>query len=120
MMNRIGELTAELLSSMNQYDLKRLDNIFSEDISLYYPGLPPMVGKKMSLIFLKKLFSNFEYLHFKQTGFIASNNQACVIWENEGRRKNSDIYSNMGVTLIEIMDDKIVLLSDYFKFEVPH
>ncbi|OCQ53690.1 SnoaL-like domain protein [Photorhabdus australis subsp. thailandensis] len=120
MMNRIDELTAELLSSMNQYDLKRLDNIFSENISLHYPSLPPMIGKKMSLTFLNKLFSNFKYLHFTQTGFIASNNQACVIWENEGLRKNSDTYSNMGVTLIEIMDDKIILLSDYFKFEVPH
>ncbi|CAQ84770.1 nuclear transport factor 2 family protein [Photorhabdus asymbiotica] len=120
MMSQIDELTTELICAMNQYDLKQLDNIFSENISLHYPGLRPMVGKKMSLIFLKKLFSNFKYLHFTQTGFIASNNKACIIWENEGRRKNSDIYSNMGVTLIEVMDDKIVFLSDYFKFEVPN
>jgi ketosteroid isomerase-like protein len=111
MANNIGKLA---------YDLEHLGRIFSDDVSLNYPGLRPMVGKRMSLTFLRRLFSQFAYLHFTQTDIIVDENRACIVWENKGCRNNGNPYNNKGVTLVEAADNKIYFLSDYFKFQVTN
>ncbi|AKJ29076.1 nuclear transport factor 2 family protein [Caldimonas brevitalea] len=108
-------LTQHLFRAMNDQDLHALGEIFDEGVSFDFPGLRPMQGKKTVLFFLQRLYGNFEYLTFTQTGVLSDGARACVFWENEGVWKGAGPYRNAGATLVEATGGKITLLSDYFK-----
>ena len=59
--------------------------------------------------------SNYPELKFKIENIIVDDAGAAVVWSNKGRFKSGEPYMNQGITLVQIREGKIVLISDYFK-----
>jgi ketosteroid isomerase-like protein len=89
--------------------------IFHNDITMDFPGAKNINGKTSVVLFLKRIFSNYENINFKISEAFYSGNKICVAWENNGIRKNGDVYQNRGMTLMRLNNNKIIYLSDYFK-----
>lgn len=100
---------------MNNRDLSLLEQNLSPDAIFDFPGTGLLHGPRKILIFLKVLFRKYPRLIFDVDDIIQDGNRIVVVWHNEGETSTRQTYQNRGVTVVHIRDDKIVLISDYFK-----
>jgi hypothetical protein len=54
-------------------------------------------------------------LNFYIQRIIIQGQQAAIHWTNQGKNRHDAPYENEGVTIMELMDGKIVFISDFFK-----
>lgn len=116
-MNGVRDATQAFFSGINARDMTALANVLDDAVLLQYPGLRTVEGKGPTLVFFRQLLSRFERLTFNEVDIVTDATRACVFWVNEGLRKDGTDYRNSGVTLVAEARGKIVLLSDYFKFD---
>lgn len=109
------EIVQILFNALNSRDLTPLDVYLDEDASFDFPGTGLISGRKKILLFFKILFRKYSRLTFSVLKVIEEEERACAVWTNEGEGKGGKSYSNRGITLLELKEGRIVLLSDYFK-----
>ena len=104
-----------LFEAMNTRDLQNFTELLAEEIIFHFPGTAPLEGPDRIIRFLKVLFYKFPRLDFKISRIVANETGAAVEWTNEGNFRKGAPYTNAGVTWLELVDGKIVYLSDTFK-----
>jgi ketosteroid isomerase-like protein len=111
------DLAKHVFAGMNSKDFECLKPLLSDEIMFYFPGTPPVEGPRRVIIFLNALMRKYKDLTFKISDIVIdeADRKACVIWTNFGQHANGKDYQNSGITLMKFSDDKILLLSDYFK-----
>lgn len=109
------ELSAMVFEAFNMRDFSILEPWLEEDVCLDFPGVKLIEGKRKFLIFTSALFRSYPKLEFSVYDILLDGDKSCIVWTNEGLDSSGNKYLNRGVTLVEIRDGKIVLLSDYFK-----
>jgi len=100
---------------LNQRDMTAFENLLADDAELYFPKTKPLLGKERVIRFFKILFKRFPKLEFKVEGNIVEGPRAVVHWTNQGVRKDQEPYDNEGVTWLEMEENKVTLISDFFK-----
>ena len=100
---------------LNERDLDEADNLLDPRTEFYFPKTKPIIGKDRILKFLKIFFRQYPELIFTVERVIRQGDQAAVHWTNRGVSRRREPYENEGVTILEIKDDKIVYISDFFK-----
>ena len=100
---------------MNTRDFFDLDHLLAENAVFDFPGVGSIEGRRRILLFFKVLFRKYPQLTFTVEDIIAEEDKVCVVWSNEGEDKKGNSYSNRGVTLVKLDNEKITSISDYFK-----
>jgi ketosteroid isomerase-like protein len=100
---------------MSQRKQSQLENLLSDSAEFYFPKTQPLLGKDRILKFFKFLWRQYPELTFEIQRVVLQGQTAAVHWTNRGMSRKGDPYENEGVTLLEIKDDKIVYISDFFK-----
>jgi len=104
-----------IFSSLNTRDLSDLQMYLADNAQLDFPGAGCMKGKKRVLLFFKVLFRKYSYLEFTVDDVIVEGDRACVVWHNVGDDSKGNPYKNSGITLVNMSEEKILFISDYFK-----
>ena len=99
----------------NARDTDRMAELLHEDAELYFPKTQPLIGKDRILKFLNILFRQYPELNFEVQRIICEDSRAAVHWMNKGRSRKNEPYQNEGATILEMVDDKITFISDFFK-----
>jgi ketosteroid isomerase-like protein len=99
----------------NSRDMDRMGELLHEDAEFYFPKTQPLIGKARILKFLNILFRQYPELSFDIQRIICEGDNAAVHWTNKGRSRRKEPYQNEGVSILEIKDDKISFISDFFK-----
>ena len=105
----------EFFEIFNQHNLDKMENLFSPDAEFYFPKTGPLIGKNRILKFFRILFRQYPQLSFDIRRIIIQGQQAAIHWTNLGKSRNGVPYENEGVTLLELMNGKIIFISDFFK-----
>ena len=109
------QIFLKFFAVLNERDLDEADNLLDSRTEFYFPKTQPIIGKDRILKFLKIFFRQYPELIFTVKRVIRQGNQAAVHWTNRGVSRRREPYENEGVTILEIKDDKIVYISDFFK-----
>ena len=99
----------------NARDMDMMAELLHEDAELYFPKTQPLIGKDRILKFLSILFRQYPELTFEIQRTVCEVNKAAVHWTNKGRSRKNEPYQNEGATILEMVDDKITFISDFFK-----
>ena len=99
----------------NSRDMDRMAELLNEDAEFYFPKTQPLIGRERILKFLNILFRQYPELSFEVRRIIGEGRNAAVHWTNKGRSRQKEPYQNEGVTLLEIKNQKISFISDFFK-----
>ena len=99
----------------NKRDMDRMADLLDEDAEFYFPKTQPLIGKDRILKFLNILFRQYPELTFDIQRIICEGSKAAVHWTNKGRSRKNEPYQNEGATILEMADDKITFISDFFK-----
>ena len=99
----------------NQRNLDKMDDLFNTDAEFYFPKTQPLIGKNRILKFLNILFRQDPQLHFDIQRIIIEDHRAAIHWTNIGKTRRNEPYENEGVTIMELKDEKIIFISDFFK-----
>lgn len=99
----------------NSRDMDQMAKLLDEDAELYFPKTQPLIGKERILKFLYILFRQYPELAFEVQRVICEGNKAAVHWTNKGLSRKNEPYQNEGATILEMVDDKITFISDFFK-----
>jgi ketosteroid isomerase-like protein len=99
----------------NARDMDTMAELLHEEAELYFPKTQPLIGKDRILKFLNILFRQYPELTFEVQRIICEGCQAAVHWTNKGRSRRKEDYQNEGATILEMVDDKITFISDFFK-----
>ena len=99
----------------NNRDLDGMGGLLHSNASFYFPKTQPLLGKDRILKFLKILFRQYPELSFKVERVIRQGNHAAVHWTNRGINRRKELYENEGVTILEMENEKIKFISDFFK-----
>lgn len=110
-----GELAQLIFSAMNARNLSRLEQYLAENAVFDFPGAGRMEGARRILLFFKILFRKYTYLTFTLDDIMVDNDRVCVVWRNAGESSTGVPYTNRGVTVVHILNNKIIYISDYFK-----
>ena len=105
----------EFFEVFNHRNLDKMEHLLSSDAELYFPKTQPLIGKNRILEFVKILFRQYPQLRFDIRRIIIQDHQAAIHWTNQGKNKRDVPYENEGVTIMELKDDKIIFISDFFK-----
>jgi ketosteroid isomerase-like protein len=100
---------------LNTRDMVRMEVLLHEDAELYFPKTQPLIGKSRILKFINILFRQYPELTFEVQRTICQGSKAAVHWTNKGRSRRNEPYQNEGVTILEMLNDKIIFISDFFK-----
>ncbi len=109
------KLALLIFECFNNRDFDPVQNKFSENVIMNFPGVGDIAGLKRVIIFMKSLLRKYPKLEFSISEVIMEENRAVVVWKNQGERVDGQAYSNNGITLFHFTEEKIVLISDYFK-----
>jgi len=109
--------SGSVFEAMNSRDFNNYDILLDDNAILDFPGAGKIEGKRRIVIFLKALLRNYKQLHFTVHDIITDTNadKSCVVWTNKGEHVSGKPYQNSGNTIIHLRNDKIILMSDYFK-----
>ena len=99
----------------NKRDINRMADLLDEDAEFYFPKTQPLIGKDRILKFLNILFRQYPELTFEIQRTVCEGSKAAVHWTNVGRSRKDEPYQNEGATILEMADDKITFISDFFK-----
>ena len=105
----------EFFEVFNRRNLDKMENLFGSDAEFYFPKTQPLIGKNRILKFFNILFRQYPQLNFDIQRIIIQGNQAAIHWTNQGKNRRDAPYENEGVTIMELMDGKIIFISDFFK-----
>jgi len=111
----VHTLAIKLMNAMNSRDLQEFEALLAESAVFDFPGPGKIEGRKRIITFLRVLFRRFPSLSFQVHNIVAHDDQACVIWSNTGENSSGMLYSNQGITHIQVKNAVIVWMSDYFK-----
>ncbi|MBT8364459.1 MAG: nuclear transport factor 2 family protein [Deltaproteobacteria bacterium] len=109
------QLFHKFFDVFNHRDTKEMGDLLSPDAEFYFPKTQPLIGRERILKFLNILFRQYPELAFKIQRVIHQGDQAAVHWTNQGMNRRQEAYQNEGVTILEVQDDKINFISDFFK-----
>ena len=109
------QLIHKFFDVFDHRDLVKMGGVLTADAELFFPKTQPLVGEERIFKFLKILFRQFPELTFEIQRVILQGKWAAVHWTNKGMNRHKKPYQNEGVTLLEIQDDKIKFISDFFK-----
>ena len=111
----LKQTVATFFEVFNARDMDRMAKLLHEDAELYFPKTQPLIGKDRILKFLSILFRQYPELTFEIQRTVCEGNKAAVHWTNKGRSRKNEPYQNEGTTILEMVDDKITFISDFFK-----
>ena len=100
---------------LNQRNTAAMGSVLTEETTLYFPKTQPLVGRDRITRFFKILFKQYPELFFDVKQTICDQNRGAILWENLGKNRRGELYQNEGVTIMEITDGKVVLISDFLK-----
>ena len=100
---------------LNGRDIDQMRDLLHEDAELYFPKTQPLIGKERILKFINILFRQYPELIFEIQRTICQGSKAAVHWTNKGRSRRNEPYRNEGATILEMTEDKIIFISDFFK-----
>ena len=100
---------------MSRHKESQLENLLSDSAEFHFPKTQPLLGKDRILKFFKVLWRQYPELTFQIQRMIFQEKMAAVHWTNRGMNRKGTPYENEGVTLLEIRDNKIFYISDFFK-----
>lgn len=109
------DAVAAVFAAMNERDVGLLLERLAPDAVFHFPGTAPIEGPDRIARFIKILFHRYPRLEFKTGRVIADARSAAVEWTNAGEDRNGEPYANAGVTVIELVGERIAYLSDTFK-----
>lgn len=109
------ELAKLVVTSMDKRDFTFYEKYVAEDADLDFPGSETVRGCRRIIIFLKAVLRKYPELKFIIENIIVDEGVAAVVWSNTGKFKSGERYNNRGITLVQVREGKIVLISDYFK-----
>ena len=110
------ELTKFIFEAMSENKTNELLQYLDTNVKLDFPGIGEISGDRMVARVLGIILKKYSFLKFTIDKIVHENDSYCVFWHNKGQLKdNNENYENVGITLVEFADDKIKLLSDYFK-----
>lgn len=109
------ETVAHLFDVINNRDLDRFKDLFTQGAEFYFPKTQPLLGRDQIMRFFKILFRRYPELSFQVRKTILQGEWAAVHWTNRGIRKDGEAYQNEGVTIVEMEGEKIRFMSDFFK-----
>ena len=104
-----------IFNAMNTRNHDWLHDILDLGAVFYFPGTKPLTCPQKIEGFLKILFRSFPRLDFTTGRLIAEANCVAVEWTNEGEDRKGKPYTNAGVTVVELRNDRIIYMSDTFK-----
>ncbi|MDJ0830166.1 MAG: nuclear transport factor 2 family protein [Desulfobacterales bacterium] len=114
-MKSITRQCLDFFEWLNLRDTKAMDSVLTEKTTLYFPKTQPLVGGDRITRFFNILFKQYPELVFDVKQTICDQNRGAILWENRGKNRRGEPYQNEGVTIMEITDGKVVLISDFFK-----
>ena len=100
---------------LNERDLDAADILLDPGAEFYFPKTNPIIGKERILKFLRVFFRSFTELTFTVRRVIHEGDLAAVHWTDRGVNRKNEPYENEGVTILELKEGKIVMISDFFK-----
>jgi len=109
------KLAELVVISMDKRDFTLFEKHVSENAELDFSGSETVKGCRRIIVFLKSVLRKYPELKFTIKNIIVDEDGAAVVWSNMGRFKNGAPYNNRGITLVQMREGKIVLISDYFK-----
>jgi ketosteroid isomerase-like protein len=107
--------------SLGEGDVAPLGRWLAEDCVLEFPGSRfggSYRGARRVLVFLRqnqRLFSGG--LKFTVEWATVADGRAVVQWSNQGTTRTGTEYQNRGVTIFELIDERIVRIQDYLDTE---
>jgi len=126
----IGALVAKLIAksaydSLNRRDISSFLSGWADDAIFIFPGEVPISGTHQGKQNIEKIFQTFlaQFPHFKFSikNILVKNlfdlvgtNVIAVEWDIAGENKDGVIFSNSGVSIIEIRGMKARQVQDYF------
>ena len=111
----IDQVITTFFDVFNARDTDRMAELLHEDAEFYFPKTQPLIGRERILKFLNILFRQYPELTFEIQRTVCEGSKAAVHWRNKGRSRKNEPYQNEGATILEMADDKITFISDFFK-----
>ena len=111
----LKQIITTFFEVFNARDMDRMAELLHEEAELYFPKTQPLIGKERILKFLNILFRQYPELTFEIQRTVCEGSKAAVHWTNKGRSRKDESYENEGATILEMVDDKITFISDFFK-----
>ena len=108
-------LAQGVYDALNNRDFTEMQTNITENLVFDFPGAGRIEGAKRVVLFLHALLRKYETLNFSVSDIFVEGEKACAIWTNKGQHKDGKPYSNSGVTIFHFTNEKISLMSDYFK-----
>ena len=109
------DTVTQFFDIINKRDLEVLEDLLDDKAEFYFPKTQPLIGKKRILRFFKILYRRYPELAFQIKRTIVQGKAAAVHWSNQGVKKGGELYANEGMTLLEMKNQKIIFISDFFK-----
>ncbi len=109
------EIVYGIFKAMNERDFSNIEPFMAVSIILDFPGVKKAEGKKRVLLLLNAILRKYVEIKFDVHDVILEHNKAVAIWSNKGLTNSNENYVNRGLTLVEFKNDRVILLSDYFK-----
>ena len=109
------QMIVVFFESLNCRNLEQMGNLLKDDAEFYFPKTQPLLGKERILKFFNILFRQYHELTFQIQRVIVQGNLIAIHWKNKRHNRKKEPYENEGVTLLEMENDKIRYMSDFFK-----
>jgi len=106
---------ARFFEAVNERDLDGMKILLSPDAEFYFPKTKPLLGRDRIVRFFSILFRQYRSLTFEVHRVICQGSQTAVHWTNHGMNRRKESYQNEGVTILEMENDRIRFISDFFK-----
>ena len=108
-------LIRNFFDAVNIRDIDKMGEALHTDATFLFPKTAPLVGRERVIRFFKILFRQYPELLFDIQRIIGEDGWSAVHWTNRGTSRKKEPYQNEGVTLLEMKDAQIRLMSDFFK-----
>ncbi|MFP4024854.1 MAG: nuclear transport factor 2 family protein [Thiohalospira sp.] len=109
------EIIYGIFKAISNKDFSDMETFMDDNIVLDFPGVKRAEGKKRVLLLLNAILRKYVKIKFDVHDVILDHNKAVAVWSNKGLTNTNENYENRGLTLVEFYNEKVTLLSDYFK-----
>ncbi len=108
------EIGKALIHAFNAKNLDLLLSFFDGNATYEFPGMPRLEGKQTIKKFLRMLFEEAlsDMIITVRQIFICTNH-IIIEWTNKATTPMGNPYSNLGVFIIEVKNDKILSFREY-------
>ena len=105
----------QFFDALNGRDFQAMENLLDDEAELFFPKTQPLRGRDRILKFLRLLFRAYPQLVFSVRRIIRQENMVAIHWTNRGKTRKGQPYENEGITLMEMSNNRIRFISDFFK-----